>query len=257
MIRAAFFDVDGTLLSHTQQAVPQSARIALEQLAQKGIKRVVATGRHMLELAQLPIADVAFDAYITLNGQLCLDGSGNILSEAPIDGADKEEIQKLFREKKIPVMLVEKEDLYINFVNQRVKDAQDAISTPVPPVGEYGSAPIYMAVAFIGKEEEKELAARLPGCAITRWNDWAVDVISSSGGKTIGIEKYLQQSNISREQTIAFGDGENDMEMLRYAGIGVAMGNADDRVKASADHIAPSVDEDGIMEALKRLRILP
>ena len=61
MVKVVFFDVDGTLVSHKQKAVPESARMALDKLAQKGILRVLATGRHMGELAQLPIHDISFD----------------------------------------------------------------------------------------------------------------------------------------------------------------------------------------------------
>ena len=73
MVKAIFFDVDGTLVSHTQKAVPESARFALDRLSQKGILRVLATGRHMGELEQLPIRDIPFDGYVTLTGQLTLD----------------------------------------------------------------------------------------------------------------------------------------------------------------------------------------
>ena len=55
---------------------------------------------------------------------------------------------------------------------------------------------------------------------------------------------------------MAFGDGGNDIEMLRYAGIGVAMGNADDAVKAAADYVTTSVDDDGIMNALKHFGLI-
>ena len=55
---------------------------------------------------------------------------------------------------------------------------------------------------------------------------------------------------------MAFGDGGNDIEMLRYAGTGVAMGNADDAVKAAADYVTTSVDDDGIMNALKHFGLI-
>lgn len=55
---------------------------------------------------------------------------------------------------------------------------------------------------------------------------------------------------------MAFGDGGNDIDMLQHAAIGVAMGNAGDNVKAAADHITTSVDDDGILNALKKFNIL-
>lgn len=256
MVKVIFFDIDGTLISHTQKGVPESTRNALNQLAEKGIQRVIATGRHMLELSCLPVHNIPFDAYITLNGQLCLDAQGNILSGNPITGESKERIIRMFSEKAIPIMIVEKENMYINFVNQNVQMAQAAISTPIPDVGAYTGNEIYQAVAYLEKGEEAAIAAQMPGCKVTRWNDCAVDIIAASGGKGTGIEEYLRKNNLKKEETMAFGDGENDIEMLKFVQIGVAMGNSDDCVKENADYITSSVDDNGIKEALAAFKII-
>ena len=256
MIKAVFFDVDGTLVSHKNNTVPESTRTALDLLRDMGIKRIISTGRHMLELAELPVSDIAFDAYITLNGQLCFDGQGNIISENPIIGADKECIIRLFTEKKIPVVLVEKDRMYINYINSHVEIAQRAISTPLPDIAPYTGNAIYQAIAFVEAGEENALLRELPNCKITRWNAYAVDIISCSGGKTAGIKAFLCANRLEPKETMAFGDGENDIDMLKYVQIGVAMGNADLQVQASADYIADSVDNEGIMNALVSLNII-
>ena len=230
-IKAVFFDVDGTLLSHKQNAVPESARRVLRELKQRGVKRVAATGRHMLELSSLPVKDIDFDGYITLNGQLCLDGEGKVISGNPIAGEEKEHLLRLFREKTLPLMLVEKDTMYLNFLHEHVVLAQQAISTPIPPLGEYTGNEIYMAVAFVAQEDASKLTDLLPGCKITEWNRYGVDIIARTGGKARGIQAYLDHSGIDREDTMAFGDGENDIEMLEYVRVGVAMGNGGDRLK--------------------------
>lgn len=256
MVKAIFFDVDGTLVSHTLRAVPESTRKALELLSEKGILRVLATGRHMLELDQLPLRDITFDGYITMNGQLSLDARGNVIGSNPITGEDKTALIRLFREKAIPLSLVEKDRMYVNFVNEQVTKAQWAISSPVPEVGEYNGEEIYQAVAYLDDDGEKELFRHLPGCKATRWDDHGIDIYSASGGKVIGIREYLKLMGISREQTMAFGDGENDMDMLRFAGCGVAMGNAEEAVRSCADYITDHIDNDGLYKALVSLGIL-
>lgn len=256
MIKAVFFDVDGTLLSHTLKDVPKSTRTALMKLRQKNIKCVVATGRHLSELEILPVKDIDFDGYITLNGQLCLDENQRILSGKPITGSDKETIIRLFKEKKIPVLIVEKDALYINFVNQHVEKAQIAISTDIPRIGTYTGNEIYQAVAYLERGKEAYLAEQLPNCKITRWNEYAVDIISSCGGKAEGIIEYLNKNGIAQCETMAFGDGENDIDMLRFAQIGIAMGNADSAVKSAADYVTENVDDDGIEQALKFWKII-
>ena len=256
MTKAIFFDVDGTLLSHTQKAVPASAKLALDRLAQKGIQRILATGRHTLELQVLPLDGLEFDGYILLNGHLCLDAQKNLISGTPIEGADKQMLLRIFLEKAFPLVLVEQDRMYINFVNEHVELAQQAISTPIPVVDTYTGAPIYQAVAYLEKGKEEILSRLLPGCKATRWSDWGLDVFSASGGKTMGIAAYLAANNIQPEQTMAFGDGENDIGMLKFVQFGIAMGNADVAVKQSADYVTASVDEDGIWKALTDLKLI-
>lgn len=256
MIKAVFFDADGTLISHSKNEVSQSSREALEELRKKGIKCILATGRHMSELQDLPIKDIEFDAYITVNGQLCMEAEGSVFCERPISGKDKEILVELFNNKTIPIALVEKDAMYLNFVNHYVEKAQHAVSSPLPKLGEYGGGEIYLAVAYLGREDEEHIRSLLPGCKATRWNDFGVDIISKSGGKLVGIDEYLKLSGISRDEAMAFGDGENDIDMLKNAGIGVAMGNAKDTVKESADYVTASVDDDGIKKALEYFELL-
>ena len=80
--------------------------------------------------------------------------------------------------------------------------------------------------------------------------------MNASNSKASGIECMIRHFGIAREECIGFGDGGNDIEMLDYCGIGVAMGNAADEVKRHADFVTTSVDEEGIEYALKSLQII-
>ena len=71
-----------------------------------------------------------------------------------------------------------------------------------------------------------------------------------------GIKRYLEMTGIKREEIIAFGDAENDLEMIRFAGIGVAMGNAEEEVKKAADFVTADIDDDGIEKALKHFNLI-
>ena len=96
----------------------------------------------------------------------------------------------------------------------------------------------------------------MPKCRAVRWNKLFVDVIPSDGGKGVGIKKMIDYLGISQEETMAFGDGGNDIEMLEFVKIGVAMGNAGDNVKKSADYVTENVDDEGIYKALKKFEII-
>ena len=256
MIKVVFFDVDGTILSHTKNIVTPVMLSAFEKLKKNNIRCVLATGRHMLELALLPVRDLEFDGYITINGQLCLDDQKQIYYGSPITGTGKKNLLRLFEEKAFPIILVESDRMYINFVNEHVKAVQDAIFTAVPPVGVYTGGEIYLSSIFVDATREQQLREALADCRMIRWHEGAVDIISPTGDKTAGISQYLKKYHIEPHETMAFGDGENDIEMLRFAGIGVAMGNADNRVKQSADYITASVDDDGVEKALRHFGLL-
>ena len=76
------------------------------------------------------------------------------------------------------------------------------------------------------------------------------------GGKDKGIIEYCKLRNIDLKDTMAFGDGDNDIEMLKTVGIGVAMGNGIDTVKAAADYITDSIKEDGVYNALVHFGVI-
>lgn len=257
MIKAVFFDIDGTLLSHASGGVPDSAADALRRLRERGILVLAATGRHKRELEQLPVGHLQFDGYVASDGQICLDAGGALLYRLPIGRAAAEKLVDSFARREAPVLLVELEDMYINFVDQSVREAQRAISTPLPKIRDYRGGEIYQAIVFRDREYVARMAARLPGCRISGWHPYAFDIVPEEGGKALGIQKMLEHYGIRREECMAFGDGENDIDMLRYAGTGVAMGNAEEAVKRQADYVTGDIDDGGIREALEFYRLLP
>lgn len=256
MIKAIFFDVDGTLMSHKQNDVPKSTRDSLRQLNGKGIKLVIATGRHISELLELPVKDIEFDGYLTLNGQLLLDKARHAYAGTPIDRGEMEVLAQAFKSKHIPFKFIDENGIYINYLNDTVIDTQTSTKGAIPDIGDYSGGKIYQIVAFVAEDQKKILSNILDECKVTSWNETGIDIIPRQGGKSVGIQKYLDEQGFDRSEVMAFGDGDNDIEMIKYAGIGVAMGNANDNVKAAADYVTSSVDEDGIFKALKHYKLV-
>ena len=257
MIKAAFFDVDGTLYSHQTSRVPPSTCAAIAQLQERGILCIVATGRHPIELGTLPVEEIGFDAYLMLNGQMMLDQQKNVLFSVPITGKAKELLVEQFQNNTFPVLITELDDMYINMYNDRVAQAQAHFALPKPKICEYHGAEIYQFCLYINEEEEKSLLADIADdCLITRWHNYGIDLLAKGGGKMVGIQRYLDSIGVTRDEIIAFGDGHNDAEMLRFAGIGVAMGNAEDDTKAAADYVTTDIDDDGIAKALKHFNLI-
>lgn len=255
-IKAVFFDVDGTLLSHRSNKVPDSTRRALEKLRERGIQSVVATGRYMEEYEKLPVNDIQFDGYLTLNGQLLHDQSRKVYAGTPIDGGEMEVLASIFRAKRIPFVLIGEDHRYINYVNSTVVRTQSETKGLVPEIGEYSGEKIFQILAFVPETQKKILDSLLDECVITSWNATGIDIIPKNGGKQNGIKKYIKEHGLDRSNIMAFGDGENDIDMLLYAGIGVAMGNASDLVKSNADYVTADIDDDGIEKALIHFGII-
>ena len=256
-IRAVFFDIDRTLLSHTNgiKRVPPSAKMALDRLREKGIAIYIATGRHLKELKGLPLGGLDFDGYATLNGQLCLDRDLKPVYRNFIRGEDKETLVSLFREKSFPLIFVEEEGMYLNCLNDRVRGVQKDVTSPLPPVRDYDGGDIYMAAAFL-PDGARELKERFPQLKIVRWHTNGADILPADSGKHMGIQAFIKRTGITREQVMAFGDEENDIDMIRYAGIGVAMGNAAEEVRQAADYVTDHIDDDGLEKALRHYGLL-
>ena len=139
-IKAVFFDVDGTLLSHRLNDVPDSTRRALQQLRAKGIRTIVATGRHMIEYSRLPVSSIPFDGYLTLNGNLLLDENQKVYAGTAIDPEEMKVLAMMFQSKRIPFVLIGEDDRYINYVNDTVLQTQAQTKGTIPEVGSYDGA---------------------------------------------------------------------------------------------------------------------
>ena len=257
MIKAVFFDVDGTLVSHTSKSIPESAKLALDKLREKGIKIFLSTGRHIHELKNLPIQGIDFDGYILLNGQVGLDKDKNIIFSKPFEKEDKEELLNIFYNKEYPFVLVNKDGHYMNYINEVVEIALDSVSTKIPPIKDYEGEDIFQATVFIPTLEDENFSKKLPkGCKLARWGHHGADVIAAEGGKAAGMRLFGELLDILPEEMMAFGDAENDMDMITYAGIGVAMGNGKDCLKYIADHVTADIEEDGILLALQKFGLI-
>lgn len=256
MIKAAFFDVDGTLYSHQTSRVPPSTCAAIAKLQARGILCIVATGRHPIELAALPIEDIGFDAYLLMNGQMMLDRQKNMLFSVPVSEKVKKTLVDHFERRLYPALILEENDIYLNFSNDRVVQAQAHFSLPMPKTGAYTGKDIYQFCLYINPEEESLLSDITDECVITRWHNYGIDLLAKGGGKMVGIQRYLDAIGVTPDEIIAFGDGHNDAEMLRFAGIGVAMGNAEDATKAAADFVTADIDDDGIARALQHFNLI-
>lgn len=258
MTKAIFFDIDGTLVSFKTHQVPDSTKQSIEILKEKGIKVFIATGRHFLSINNLD--SLTFDGYITLNGGICMDAHQQIFYKHSIPHSDIQTLVKYMDQgHPFPCIFVHEKALYLNYTNKDTDEVFRMLNfqaPPVIPVKEATQGEIFQLIAFITPPQQQLIMPQLIHCEATRWTPLFSDVIPQGSSKQAGMDKLLAHFGIPLSETMAFGDGGNDISMLKHAAIGIAMGNADEKVKKSANYVTSPVDEDGIKNALTHFGLL-
>lgn len=257
MIKAAFFDIDGTLLSFKTHRIPASAQQVLDSFREQGIACVIATGRPTYH--QMPdwLFDLGWDAYITLSGQHCFDAEG-VYRSCPIDPDDVAVIVDQVAQGRYDSLCMQGENSFVNRLSERVVTAGSnaGIVYHEEPFEHAFDAPVYQFCAFVDPADEHIVTDAVSHSLTTRWCDLFCDIIPANGGKDLGVAATLERLGIDASEAIAFGDGENDLSMFSAVGTSVAMGNAQDTVKAAATYVTTAVDDDGIYNAAKHFGLL-
>ena len=258
-VKAIFFDIDGTLVSFKTHQVPQETKDAIRKLRENGIKVFVATGR-MLKMVEV-LNDIEFDGYITYNGSLCVDSTKkNVIFKNTVP---QDELQALCEREKwdrFPVSFMCKDEMYVNYLDPLVTQVAKVVEVEPPierPIEEIIKEDVFQLCIYVDEPKLQQIISEtLPGCVGMRWIELFADVNVKGMNKQLGIDKILEHFNIPLENAMAFGDGGNDIPMLQHVPYGVAMGNANDAVKAASWYVTGHVDEGGLVDALNHFGLL-
>lgn len=259
MTKALFFDIDGTLVSFKTHRIPASAIEALTAAKNKGIDIFISTGRPRPLINNISEITHLIDGYITTNGAFCFEND-QIISRSPIPAEDTAFIIDQADKMDFACIIMGEKDLAIHNPNPKAlatfHDMLNIYDIPQLPLSRVLNQHILQLTPFINPEQEKLLTPLLKNVEISRWCDAFADITAKGVSKAKGLEEIATHNNYPISQTIAFGDGGNDISIIKAAGIGVAMGNATPDLKQAADYITTSIDEDGIYNALRHLNII-
>ena len=273
-IKAILLDIDGTLTNSKKEITPETLT-ALKNAQDRGIRLVLASGRPAKGLSNygdLLNMWMHHGLFVCYNGARVIDCESK---EVLVDVTIKPELVTAVLEhmKKfdvIPIVtygeymvvedvyhcMVKNGDQEFNVVqyeyrmnNYRLMECEDLAKFTNFPVNKILTAgdSDYLKAHW---QEMREPFKDTLSCMFT--SNFYYEYTSLGIDKGTALSKAMAKLGIKPEECIAFGDAENDIPMLQYAGIGVAMGNATDAVKAIADEVTLSNEEDGIAHSLYR-----
>ncbi len=241
-----FFDIDGTLIDMQKKQISEKTLETLRRLREKGVLICMATGRSPAALPKLD--GVEFDAYLTFNGSLCYTETETIFSN-PISAGDVQKIIQNATNLGRPVSVATRERLAANGTDGDLAEYYSFAHlevTVAPDFEEVCRQEIYQVMLGCRETDHPAILNGVAGAKIAAWWDRAVDIIPADGGKGIGIQKILEYYHLTKLEALAFGDGNNDIEMLQAVGTGIAMANASPQLKEVAHDVCGHVAEDGI-----------
>ena len=260
MIRALFFDIDGTLVSFNTHKVAQSTIDGLNIAKERGIKIFISTGRPLSFINNLEDIEHLIDGYITTNGSYNFMGRSVI----SMHSIPKEEVLTLvdyLNKHEYPAILVGTDNTAVinhkPIVDRIVIDTLNITNIDFSITAETVlQQDILQITPFITQEQQDIIMPQIPHCASERWHPEFIDTVNKQASKGKALSDIVAYNDLLISETMAFGDGGNDISMLLKAGVGVAMGNANDNVKAMANYVTSSADEDGIYKALKHFEVI-
>lgn len=247
-VKIVFFDIDGTLLNFGAKTITPKIRETLDKLRQKGVKLCIATGRSPVSLPAF--AKEGFDAWLTFNGSYCYDRAGEIFSN-PVDHADIRRVKENAARIGRPIAVATKDRMAANGWDQDLEDYYGFTEIPLEVASDFDAVceeKVYQIMVGCREADYGQLLEGVTQSKIVAWWNRAADIIPQNGGKDLGVAKVLAHYGLAKEEALAFGDGNNDLEMLLAVGTGVAMGNGSAELKAVAAEICPPVSEDGVYQ---------
>lgn len=263
-IKLIIFDIDGTLIKVGQDRIEDSAVQAIRDVKAQGIKVLVATGRTLYFVNPHVREVVDCDYFVTVNGHCLMDKSGTILmrQDLPVDAVQR--LHDFCVKHDIAIGMKCSDAIYVTHAYEKYyeaysegKDVTKIIIDDTKKANHFKTIEAPMGIFLVGGQQLiHDNASFFPEFTFSPVKSDSYDVYGHDVNKTKIIEEVLRRLKIRWEQVMAFGDGENDTDMLRKAGYGIAMGNAKSNVQKYADFVTKDVDEGGIDFALKHYKIL-
>ncbi len=252
------FDVDGTLIKKGGE-FPVTSMDAIKKLAENDDNiLVISTGRTTCKMGNLLQGlQKHFQYKVLANGQV-LKNNGEYVGLKKFKPETIKEVYEYFIQNNIAAGFAGLDDEVINVDNEVARFMYEKDNLDVPRVCDkyHLENDIYQLCIGATKEQCDFLNDKFPDIKCIPFTETLADVMVSDVSKVNGIKEVVKLLEGEELKIYAFGDGNNDIEMLKFADFGVAMGNANDMVKEAADYVTDHIDNDGLMKALEYLKLI-
>ncbi|MDD2968709.1 MAG: HAD family hydrolase [Lachnospiraceae bacterium] len=262
MIKLIISDIDGTLVPDGTDQINSEIFNVIETLYEKGIRFAAASGRQFISIKKLfePVSDKIF--YIPDGGSVVRTLDETIFEETIPQSIAKEVAKDILSIPECDMMICGMKGTYVMDQNSKMaKWLSDSYHFDVEELTDL-DAEIDDEILKVSLYHESDAEGKAEDFFMDKWKDtlqlscagimW-IDCSHKNANKGIALKHLQEYLKITKEETMAFGDNINDLEMIENAGISYAIGNARDEIKAAADRIADTNVNDGVLKELKKL----
>ena len=251
-IQAVFFDIDGTFYDHVTNSVLASTKEAVRKLQEQGYKVALCSGRPLQLAAELPVFDeFCWDGFIGGSGISVYDEKQRLIWE---NAFSREQLTKLFaiaQKHELPLYVNGEKNFLTKPLPAEKEFILDLFHLGIPEIRAWNNERVDVLSIFEGKAYDYSMFAHVDNIRLQPSCDYIMDILKKDTNKASGIAQLMRYWQLEDGAYMAFGDSMNDYEIVREAGIGIAMGNSVEELKAVADYVADDIDRDGVWKACR------
>ena len=256
-------DIDGTLASSEHKILPETKE-ALIKAQEKGLKVILASGRPtpgVINLAkELKLEEFGGFILSYNGGRITNVKTKEVIHEVFLTPEEAHEIYDFAKENNVNIMAYDGDDIITENEDEYSQLESHINTMPLKLTDDFKKAVINQTIKtlttgnpeMLAEVEKKYIEKFGERFSVCRSMPFFLEVMPYGINKALSLGRLLNKLDLSPADLVACGDGFNDIEMVKYAGLGVAMGNATNEVKAVADYVTRSNDDNGIVDVLEK-----
>jgi len=253
-------DMDGTLLTRDGR-ITRRTMAAISATREKGVVFTLSTGRPLqgvkkyIDLLELDCPVITYNGAVVAHSK-----TGEIIFSRNMDPAEARLVYNLAKDRNTMFILWSQNRLYASELSEKTEFYENITSTKAALIENFEQILTDGITKFLWYDDpdtldkwiEEMAEEKFENTTFVKSRAYFLEFFSNKTSKAVAMEKLGEYYGVNCEEMIAIGDQTNDLPMIEYAGLGIAMGNAVEKVKAAADYITSSNEEDGVAKVIEK-----